>query len=256
MTTITRPLRKLPKSVRQQIRKACEGFPTGRRVGQAVIEAGIEHQSLAGGVADGPEVADSIGAEEGLGEVPNLAGERELAVDGMGNGKALTKLGSVDGPLDILVEHSIGVVVKAPHVAAGEKQKGVSRAAKIELRHAAVVGAVEVADGHGGLGAFTGAKRRLSSQKYFGPAVCSVSVGSVVDDGFTGRQELQTRDDGELHHFVEAGTRRKLRRMIGGERAGFKLQIAGRCEHRRSGNGRPAGIGARFGDAARLRGSV
>src|SRR5262249_57707970 len=96
-----------------------EGVRAGGGVGQAVIEADIEDEGFARGVADGPKVADGMTAKEGLSEVPDLAGESELAIKRMGNGEALAELGAADGAVGLLVEHGVGVVVKAFHVGAG-----------------------------------------------------------------------------------------------------------------------------------------
>jgi len=235
--------------VRKEIGEAEEGFPAGGGVGQAVVEAGIEDEGFARSVADGPKVAHGIGAKEGLSEVPDLAGENELAIKWMGNTEALAKLRPADRALGLLVEHGVRVVMEAFHVGAGEKQEGVGRTAEIEFRSTAVVGPMEITSGDGGLGALTAAQHGLGAEEYFGDAVCGVAVGTVVDEGFDRGQQLYSRMNGKLHHFRETGTRGELRRMIRGGGSGFKLKIANRGKRGGSGNRGAARIGVRFGQS-------
>ena len=62
----------------EQVGEAYEGFPVGGGVREAVVEAGVQHKSFAGGVAYRPQIADSVSAQEGLREMPDLAGESEF----------------------------------------------------------------------------------------------------------------------------------------------------------------------------------
>jgi hypothetical protein len=67
------PLDDSPKPVGQQIGEADENLPTSRGTGQAAVEATIENQSLARGVAHGPKVSHGVIAQKGLREMPDLS---------------------------------------------------------------------------------------------------------------------------------------------------------------------------------------
>src|ERR1700747_252439 len=111
---------RLAKTVGEQVGEACEGFPAGGGAGESAVEADVEDQRFAGGVAYRPEVAHGVSAQEGLREMPELAGETELSFDGMRNRQALAELRPAHGPLPEFREHGVGVVMKAFHVGAGQ----------------------------------------------------------------------------------------------------------------------------------------
>ena len=63
----------------------------------------------------------------------------------MADGKRLAKLKSALLPLINLVEDCVRIIVKALHIAADQKQEGISRAAEIQFRCIPIVRAVGVA---------------------------------------------------------------------------------------------------------------
>lgn len=145
----------------QQIGEAGEGFPVSGRAGQTFVEAGVEDQGFPGGVGDGPEIADGVALQEGLGETPDLAGEAEALPERVGNGERLAELQPVYGAFELFVENGVGVIMETLHIGAGVENHGVPRAAEIEFGRAAVIDAAGIAGRKRGLGAFAGQEHDL-----------------------------------------------------------------------------------------------
>lgn len=68
-----------------------------------MIEASIKQKVASRRVAQCPEVANRVDAQERLSEVPYLAKNCQLPAHGMGNCEALTELCSVSGSVDDFV---------------------------------------------------------------------------------------------------------------------------------------------------------
>jgi len=150
-------------------------------------------------------------AQEWLGKVPKLSGQRESTPDGVGNGQALAKLRAADLGVNEFVEYGVRVVVKTLYVGAGQEQEGIGRTAKIEFGRATVISAMEIAHGYRGRRALALVYDRLSANKYFGRAVCGVAGYGVVDPGLGGSQQFQAGRDGKLDDFVKGKAGRELR---------------------------------------------
>ena len=95
------------------------------RAGQTFLEAGVEDQILTRGVAGGPEIADGVALQEGLGEVPDLAGEAETFAERVGNRERLAELEPAHRAFKHFIEDGVGIVVKTLHIGAGVEYRGV-----------------------------------------------------------------------------------------------------------------------------------
>ena len=173
-----------PKAVGQQISEAHEGLPLRRRVRETVIEADIKDERFACRVADGPKIADGVAPEKRLREVPHFTGERKVLEERMRNRKRLSELASPNRVLCQFGEEGVRVIVKSFHVRASKKKERIGWAAEIELRCAAIVNAMEIADGQRGPGTFTLKQNSLGAEKHVGHAVGRGAVRGEMRDGF------------------------------------------------------------------------
>jgi len=226
----------------------------GGRGRQTFVEAGVKDQGFSGGVADGPEVADGVAAQEGLREAPDFAGEGEAFSEGVGDREGLAELEPAHGAFKLFVEDGIGVVMKSLHVGAGVEDRGVQRAANVEFGRAAVVDAAGIAGGKGGFCTLAMQQHELRAEEHLRDAIGRNAVYRVVNGGLGRLDEFDAARDGELYNFVEFVAGGKFGRVCGAKRAGFKLQIADGRKRGGIANGGAGGIGfglvrivARFG---------
>ncbi len=154
----------------------------------------------------------------------------------MGNCKTLAELAPADTPFGKFVEHGIRVIVKSLHIGAGQEHKRIGGTADIEFRGAAIVHAMEIADGEGRLRSLPWPDHRLHAQKYFGDAVYVVPDDPRVDERFARREEFQPRVNGKFHYLVGREARCKFGGVAGGGQARFKLQVTCGRKSRGSGN--------------------
>src|SRR6266581_3314700 len=80
--------------------------------------------------------------------MPYFPGKGEPFSKRVRDRQRLTELRAVSRPFDNLVQHTIRIIVKSLSVCASQKHQGVSRAAKIQFRSAAVVNTTKVAGGN------------------------------------------------------------------------------------------------------------
>lgn len=91
-----------PEPVGEEVGEAGEALPLGDGGGEAAIEAGVEDEVGAKGVAERPQHADGVaartetsatgGIDERLREVPDLASDSELIVQALGQEVMSTRL--------------------------------------------------------------------------------------------------------------------------------------------------------------------
>ena len=80
-----------------------------------MIESCVDHQILAKGAGNRPEITDGVALLEWLREMPYLSGNCELA-QGMGNGQCLSELRSTYIALHLLGKYPVRVEVKSVEV--------------------------------------------------------------------------------------------------------------------------------------------
>src|SRR5262249_34379214 len=124
----------LEEAMRKYVSETDVSNPLSRCARQPMIEANVEDQVFAGGIAERPQVADRVAARKRLVEVPDFAGEREFVAEAMWNREALTELGLVSGSLGQGVEHGVRVIVESLDVGTGQQHDGIQGAAEIEFR--------------------------------------------------------------------------------------------------------------------------
>ncbi len=83
-----------PEAVGEKVGGSGESLPVGGGGGEAVVEAGVEDEIGTEGVAEGEEGSDGVATvggaagvgsgDEGLGDVPELAGDLEVVVEALG----------------------------------------------------------------------------------------------------------------------------------------------------------------------------
>ena len=207
-----------------------------------MIKTCIEDQCFPRRIADRPKISDRIAPEEWLGEVPYLARQREAAQELMRNRQRLAKLAAKHRPLIQYCEKGVGVVVKSLNIGACKDEEGVGRTSVIELWSAPIIRTMEIAHGQRRLRAFPVVKNRLRTEEDVANAVSRSPISCVVHYGFSRHQKLQTWRDGKFYNFIKAVPRRKLGRIMRGDKTRFKLQIPHRRDRRGSGNGGASGI--------------
>src|SRR6266566_6041001 len=82
---------------------------------QCTIESCVNHQILAKGMGNRPEITDSIVPFEWLREMPYLPGDYELP-QGMGNRQCLSELRSTYGALHLLGKYPVRIEMKAGQI--------------------------------------------------------------------------------------------------------------------------------------------
>jgi hypothetical protein len=138
-----------PETLRQQVGEAGEALPCRGGGGKAAVEAGVDDEVGANDKGECPQGADGIapragcsvarGVDQRLGEVPEFAAESEAVVQAFSeqivvDGEGLTKLGASDGIVRLFGCAEVGVVMKLSQVAADEQNRGLGKAADVEVR--------------------------------------------------------------------------------------------------------------------------
>src|ERR1700674_4493284 len=122
-----------PETMRKQIRKADESFPTGRGRVEAVVESCVQNEIGTNRVGQRPQVPDCVAVQKRLREVPDFSRQREF-LQPMRDRKRLPVLRPPDDSLHLLVEDSVCVKMKAEEVAAHKNQSRLIRRADIDVR--------------------------------------------------------------------------------------------------------------------------
>lgn len=204
-----------PKPVRKKVGHAGKALPVGGGGGEAVIEAGIEDEVGAGGIAEREQGTDGVAARAGpasasgrnqrLGDVPELPREFKLIAEApwqevVRDGDGLVALGAaevvgkrcgrlrrrgcpslLEGLLGLLLtDTEVGVVVELTDISADEEVCGLGVAADVDVGSGAAAKPAVVAEGDGGAEAgFEDNKTLNAEQKIAGVAGgCGGPVGS------------------------------------------------------------------------------
>ena len=188
-----------------------------------------------------------MAAQEWLREVPNLAGHAEMVSDAMRDRKRLAQLEAVYVCFIHLVEHSVGIVMKAPDVGARQQDERISGAAQIKFWHPAVVYTAKITGGYGGPCSFSGMQHCLSAEKHLPGSIRALVLSPVVGQWFHRHEKLHTLLDRQFDHFVEACAGSEFRRMARRDASSFELQEFDWGQGCGSGNRRTPWIGFRVG---------